>query len=67
MENHARCIFRAFETAGPNFIICDSFQHARLMDAKAEHGMYTLKFDEGNLRSSGTFKKICDTIFLIKR
>jgi hypothetical protein len=58
MENHARHMFRAFETAGTSSTVRGSFQQAEFIDARNVQGRYMLEFDESKVHFSSISKEI---------
>jgi hypothetical protein len=67
MEDHARRMFRAFETAGASDTVRGSFKHAGFNYSKHPEGYYTLEFDEDKVRRSGTFREVWEIDFPIER
>jgi hypothetical protein len=51
MKNHAKRIFRVFETAGTSLTIRDSLQCAELTYSKDVQDIYMLRFDENQIHA----------------
>jgi hypothetical protein len=66
MQDHARHMFRAFETAAASSTVRACFLHAGFIYERDDDSMYTLEFDEAEARSSPEFKEVWDINFPVE-